>query len=115
MSNILIKLDELYTSHLVYRTIIVCDDTDIYKYILNRSNYEVFILNKFSDEINYDELDIRIFIIKTCDFLQFIRDYNKKKLDICFYNSIIFDSEEDKNIELKKLYQTISMNNTLIF
>ena len=111
MCKILHTLDELYTNNLVYRTIIVCNNTDDYKYILNKNNYDVYVLDNYDDNINYDALDVRILLIKSESFLQFIKDYNKKELDRYFYTSIIFDSEDN---ELKAEYLKISKNNTLI-
>jgi hypothetical protein len=114
MYNILNKLEELYANNLVYRTIIVCNNTEDYKYILNINNYDVYILDKYNDKINYDALDIRILLIKKEDFIQFIEDYNKKELERYFYTSIIFDPEEEGDIELKNQYLKQSKNNTLL-
>jgi hypothetical protein len=111
MYKILNKLDELYANNLVYRTIIVCNSTEDYKHILNTNKYDVYILDKYDDNINYDALDVRILLINSESFLQFIKDYNKKELDRYFYTSIIFDSEDN---ELKTEYLKISKNNTLI-
>ena len=48
MYKILDTLDELYTNNLVYRTIIVCNNTDDYKYILNKKYNYIMIINKTS-------------------------------------------------------------------
>ena len=63
MYKILDTLDELYTNNLVYRTIFVCNNTDDYKYILNKNNYDVYVLDNYNENLNYDSLDIRIFLI----------------------------------------------------
>ena len=52
MYKILDTLDELYTNNLVYRTIIVCNNTDDYKYILNKNNYDVYVLDNYNENLN---------------------------------------------------------------
>ena len=114
MYKILDTLDELYTNNLVYRTIIVCNNTDDYKYILNKNNYDVNVLDNYNENLNYDSLDIRIFLISKEKFIKFIEDYNKTSVDVCFYTSVVFEPEKDGTSELKNTYNKICKNTTLI-
>lgn len=114
MCEILNKLEELYTNNLVYRTIIVCNNIEHYKNILTKNNYDVYILDKYNSTINYDKLDIRIFLIKKDIFINFINEYYKNIKNEYFYTSIIIDPIEELDSDLKREYKKISKNNTLI-
>jgi len=88
MHEILKKLEELYCNNLVYRTIIVCDNTENCKAILNTNNYDAMVIDRF-ENINYDSLDIRIFLIDKGDFIAFIKESN----DQYFYNAVILNTD----------------------
>lgn len=120
--EIINRLDELYSNYLVYRTIIVCDDNSLGKYvnILKENNYDTYALKEYDAAIDYDSLDIRIFLIEKRDFIKFISEYidNDK---VYFYNSIIiqFDNGNDCDIigeadRIKREYKKISNNNEII-
>jgi len=113
MCTILSKLEEIYNNNLIYRSIIVCNDTDKYKNIFNKNNYDVFIIDKYNNNIEYETLDIRILLIDENNFIDFITHYyNDKNTSIPFYSLIIFDSCEQTNNNLKIEYKKISKNNT---
>jgi len=124
--EIINRLDELYSNYLVYRTIIVCDNNNITKYIniLNENNYDTYALKEYDAAIDYDSLDIRIFLIEKKDFIKFISEYidNDK---VYFYNSIIiqFDNGNDNGDDcdiigeadrIKREYKKMSNNNEII-
>ena len=124
--EIINRLDELYSNYLVYRTIIVCDDNNMGKYvnILKENNYDTYALKEYDAAIDYDSLDIRIFLIEKKDFIKFISEYidNDK---VYFYNSIIiqFDNGNDNGDDcdiigeadrIKREYKKMSNNNEII-
>jgi hypothetical protein len=113
MCSILNKLEDIYNNNLVYRTIVVCYDTDKYEKILNMNNYDVFIIDNYNNNIEYETLDVRILLIDHTIFIDFIsRYYNNENTNIPFYSLILFDICEQTNNNLKIQYKKISKNNT---
>jgi len=137
--EIINRLEELYSNYLVYRTIIVCDDNSIDKYvnILRENNYDSYVLKEYDTAIGYDTLDVRIFLIEKAHFIKFIKGYIDNKIsanidmDIYrygayFYNSIIiqFDNDNDNDNDdydiigeterIKREYKEISNNYDII-
>ena len=128
--EIINRLDELYSNYLVYRTIIVCDNNNLDKYvnILRGNNYDTYALKEYDAAIDYDLLDIRIFLIEKRDFIKFISEYIVNGIDIdtdkvYFYNSIIiqFDNDNDNDNDIigetdriKREYYKLSNNNEII-
>jgi hypothetical protein len=120
MCELINRLEELYSNNLVYRTIIVCDDNNLDKYnnILN-NNYTAYILKDYDNTIEYDSLDVRIFLIEKERFIKFINAYiyNQNIVDEYrgyFYNSIIIQLDNGNIgdvLEIKKQYLDISSNN----
>jgi hypothetical protein len=108
MHEILKKLEELYSNNLVYRTIIVCKNTEDHKKILNTNNYDAYLIDKY-ENINYDSLDTRIFLIEKDNLIKFIKDSidieaNANLYYSHFFNAIIFDVEDNGLlIEFKKI------------
>ena len=97
MYEILKKIKELYENNLIYRTILISNSVEICKEILNTNNYDVYVINKY-DNINYDSLDTRLFLIDKNNFAQFINDYNdnnKNPYKPTFYNAVIYDNNDD--------------------
>jgi hypothetical protein len=121
MCELINRLEELYSNNLVYRTIIVCDDNNLDKYnnILNNNNYTAYILKDYDNTIEYDSLDVRIFLIEKERFIKFINAYiyNQNLVDEYrgyFYNSIIIQLDNENIgdvLEIKKQYLDISSNN----
>ena len=121
MCELINRLEELYSNNLVYRTIIVCDDNNLDKYnnILNNNNYTAYILKDYDNTIEYDSLDVRIFLIEKERFIKFINAYiyNQNIVDEYrgyFYNSIIIQLDNENIgdvLEIKKQYLDISSNN----
>ena len=128
-SEIINKLDELYSNYLVYRTIIVCDDSSQDKYvnILKDNNYDNYVLKEYDMTIDYNTLDVRIFLIEKKYFINFIKRYIDDKINAnidinmtYFYNSIIihfYNDEYDiikETDKIKSEYNEISNNNDII-
>lgn len=134
MYDIINRLEKLYSDYLVYRTIIVCDNNNIDKYliILKENNYDSYVLKEYDDAIDYDSLDTRIFLIEKGNFIEFIEKYieNKNRVNVdidihrygaYFYNSIIiqFENDNDNDIigeteRIKRKYKEISNNYDII-
>ena len=138
--EIINRLEELYSNYLVYRTIIVCDDNSLDKYvnILRENNYDCYVLKDYDAAINYDSLDVRIFLIEKGYFIKFIKGYIDNKISAnadtdtetdmhrygaYFYNSIIIqldnDNDNDNDIigeteRIKREYKEISNNYDII-
>lgn len=133
--DIINRLDELYSNHLVYRTIIVCDDNNLGKYvnILKANNYDSYALKEYDAAIDYDSLDVRIFLIEKGYFIKFIKEYientiranidrdiDRYRYRAYFYNSIIIQFENDDNDiigeaeRIKREYNELSNNNEII-
>jgi len=140
--EIINRLEELYSNYLVYRTIIVCDDNSQDKYvnILRENNYDCYVLKDYDAAVNYDSLDVRIFLIEKGHFINFIKGYIDNKISAnagtdtdtetdmhrygaYFYNSIIIqldnDNDNDYDIigeteRIKRDYKEISNNYDII-
>ena len=138
--EIINRLEELYSNYLVYRTIIVCDDNSQDKYvnILGENNYDCYVLKDYDAAVNYDSLDVRIFLIEKGHFIKFIKGYIDNKISAnadadtetdmhrygaYFYNSIIiqFDNDNDNDYDIigeteriKREYKEISNNYDII-
>jgi len=138
--EIINRLEELYSNYLVYRTIIVCDDNSQDKYvnILRENNYDCYVLKDYDAAVNYDSLDVRIFLIEKGHFIKFIKGYIDNKISAnadtdtetdmhrygaYFYNSIIIqldnDNDNDYDIigeteRIKRDYKEISNNYDII-
>jgi hypothetical protein len=121
MCELINRLEQLYSNNLVYRTIIVCDHNNLDKYnnILNKNNYTAYILKDYDNTIEYDSLDVRIFLIEKERFIKFINAYIYNQNLVAeyrgyFYNSIIIQLDNgniEDLLEIKKQYLDISSNN----
>jgi len=136
--EIINRLEELYSNYLVYRTIIVCDDNSLDKYvnILRENNYDCYVLKDYDAAVNYDSLDVRIFLIEKGYFIKFIKGYIDNKISAnadtdtetdmhrygaYFYNSIIIQLDNDNDYDIigeteriKREYKEISNNYDII-
>ena len=71
-NNFVDELEKLYRTHLIYRTIVVCNDDLIeYKKLLEDKEFSVYIIDGITN-INYDTLDYRILLIKSDLFEDFL-------------------------------------------
>ena len=132
--EIINRLEELYSNYLVYRTIIVCDDNSLDKYvnILRENNYDSYVLKDYEAVVDYDSLDVRIFLIEKGHFIKFIKGYIDNKVSAnaniethrygaYFYNSIIIQLDNDNDYDIigeteriKREYKEISNNYDII-
>jgi hypothetical protein len=88
------KLDTLYNTHLIYRTIVVCDgDICEYKRLLEKRDFSVYITGADAD-INYDTLDCRVILIESKRIEDFLNNVISKKINN-FYTFITFTNDND--------------------
>jgi hypothetical protein len=116
----------------------VCDDNSLDKYvnILRENNYDSYVLKDYEAVVDYDSLDVRIFLIEKGHFIKFIKGYIDNKVSAnaniethrygaYFYNSIIIqldndnDNDNDYDIigeteRIKSEYKVISNNYDII-
>ena len=114
-NNFVEELDNIYKSHLIYRTIVVCnDDVSEYKKLLENKDFSVYVINAISI-INYDALDYRIFLIKSDLFEDFLNNIISKKMND-FYTFIKFTYENDsiKDMIYKKYNNNLEIINNII-
>jgi hypothetical protein len=92
----------------------VCDDIDKYNNILNKYNYDAYILKEYDSSADYDSLDVRIFLIEKAVFTRFINAYmlDNKYMEYNygrrFYNSIIIQLDNDISGETEKIKRDYS-------
>ena len=116
----------------------MCDDNSLDKYvnILRENNYDCYVLKDYDAAINYDSLDVRIFLIEKGYFIKFIKGYIDNKISAnadtdtetdmhrygaYFYNSIIIQLDNDNDYDIigeteriKREYKEISNNYDII-
>ena len=101
------KLDNIYKSHLIYRTIVVCDgDIREYKRLLEKMDFSVYIVNLISNAdfgIDYDALDYRVILIESAQIDQFLNTIFANN-HTGFYTYITFTNDRDtvKDVITKK-------------
>ena len=100
------KLNALYNTHLIYRTIVVCDgDVCEYKRRLEKNEFSVYVVDAADTDtsINYDALDCRVILIDS----KRIESFLKNTMNInTFYTFITFTNDNDSAKEaLMKLKQ----------
>jgi len=114
-NNFVDELENIYKTHLIYRTIVVCNSDVIeYKKILEDNDFSVYVINTISN-INYDELDYRILLIKSELFEDFLSNIISNKMND-FYTFIKFTYENDdiKERISKKYYNNYEIMNNII-
>lgn len=91
------KLNALYNTHLIYRTIVVCDgDVCEYKRRLEKNEFSVYVVDDadadYDNSINYDALDCRVILIDS----KRIESFLKNTMNInTFYTFITFTNDND--------------------
>ena len=91
------KLNALYNTHLIYRTIVVCDgDVCEYKRRLEKNEFSVYVVDAADAadavSINYDALDCRVILIDS----KRIESFLKNTMNInTFYTFITFTNDND--------------------
>ena len=98
-------LDNIYRTHLIYRTIVVCDkDIVDYKELLENKDFSVYVVNTVSN-INYDTLDHRIILVNNKIIEDFLNSIIANDIDN-FYTYILFtyDNTSMKEAIVKKYH-----------
>ena len=89
------KLNALYNTHLIYRTIVVCDgDVCEYKRRLEKNEFSVYVVDVADTDasINYDTLDCRVILIDS----KRIESFLKNTMNVnTFYTFITFTNDND--------------------
>jgi hypothetical protein len=114
-NNFIEKLDNIYKTHLIYRTIVVCNDDILeYKNLLENKDFSVYIVNTVSN-INYDALDYRIILIKHDLIEDFLNNIISNNINN-FYTYITFteDNDDIKNKIIKKYHNYYDIINNII-
>ena len=108
------KLDNIYKTNLIYRTIVVCnDDISEYKILLESNDYSVYTVNTVSN-INYDALDCRIILIKHDIIEEFLDSIISNNINN-FYTYITFTYDNDvKDTIVKKYHDNYDIINNII-
>ena len=89
------KLNALYNTHLIYRTIVVCDgDVCEYKRRLEKNEFSVYVVDVADTDtsINYDALDCRVILIDSKRIESFLK--NTMNMN-AFYTFITFTNDND--------------------
>ena len=89
------KLNALYNTHLIYRTIVVCDgDVCEYKRRLEKNEFSVYVVDAADTDtsINYDALDCRVILIDSKRIESFLK--NTMNMNT-FYTFITFTNDND--------------------
>lgn len=88
------KLNALYNTHLIYRTIVVCDgDICEYKRLLEKNDFSVYVVDSESDTyVSYDTLDCRVILIDSKRIEIFLK--NTMNMNT-FYTFITFTNDND--------------------
>jgi hypothetical protein len=114
-NNFVDELENIYKTHLIYITIVVCNgDVIEYKKLLEDKDFSVYVINTISN-INYDALDYRILLIKSELFEDFLSNIISNKMND-FYTFIKFTYENDiiKEKILKKYYNNYEILDNII-
>ena len=99
------ELDNIYKTHLVYRTIVVCnDDIKEYKRLLEKKDFSVYVVEVDAiATINYDTLDYRVILIKHSLFEEFLNNIiSNNNTDFYTYIAFTYDNETFKEAIYKK-------------
>ena len=92
------KLDTIYKTHLIYRTIVVCDrDICEYKRLLELRDFSVYVVSESDTDIDYDALDAldcRVILIESKRIEGFLDTIISKGMND-FYTFITFTNDHD--------------------
>jgi hypothetical protein len=91
------KLDTIYKTHLIYRTIVVCDrDICEYKRLLELRDFSVYVVSDIDYDAldSLDSLDCRVILIESKRIEGFLDTIISKKMND-FYTFITFTNDND--------------------
>lgn len=109
------KLEAMYNTHLIYRTIVVCDgDICEYKRLLEQRDFSVYVMDS---ETGYeDALDCRVILIESKRIEGFLNTLiSSNKIDN-FYTFITFtnDNDDTKDAITTKYYDNRDIMDSVI-
>lgn len=109
------KLEVMYNTHLIYRTIVVCDgDICEYKRLLEQRDFSVYVMDS---ETGYeDALDCRVILIESKRIEGFLNTLiSSNKIDT-FYTFITFtnDNDDTKDAITTKYYDNRDIMDSVI-
>lgn len=109
------KLEAMYNTHLIYRTIVVCDgDICEYKRLLEQRDFSVYVMDS---ETGYeDALDCRVILIESKRIEGFLNTLiSSNKIDN-FYTFITFtnDNDDAKDAITTKYYDNRDIMDSVI-
>jgi hypothetical protein len=109
------ELDNIYKTHLIYRTIVVCNDDILeYKDLLENKEFSVYVVNSITN-INYDTLDYRIILIKKDLFEDFLNNIISNNINNFYtYITFTYDNDNIKDTISKKYYNNYDIINNII-
>jgi hypothetical protein len=109
------ELDNIYKTHLIYRTIIVCkDDTAEYKKLLEDKDFSVYVVNAIAT-INYDALDCRVILINHDIFEDFLNNIIANNISNFYtYITFTYDNFIIKEVITKKYDDNYEIINKII-
>lgn len=108
-------LDNIYRTHLIYRTIVVCDeDTVDYKRLLENKDFSVYVVDEVSN-INYDTLDHRIILVNNRILEDFLNNIIANNIDNFYtYITFTYDNTGMKVAIIKKYHNNRDIVNTIL-
>ena len=108
-------LDNIYRTHLIYRTIVVCDkDIVDYKELLENKDFSVYVVNTVSN-INYDTLDHRIILVNNKILEDFLNSIIANDIDNFYtYISFTYDNTSMKETIVKKYHNVCDIVNNIL-
>ena len=109
------ELDNIYKTHLIYRTIIVCkDDIVEYKKLLEDRDFSVYVVNTIST-INYDALDCRVILINHNIFEDFLNNIISNNISNFYtYITFTYDNYIIKEAISKKFFDNYDIIKNII-
>jgi hypothetical protein len=109
------ELDNIYKTHLIYRTIVVCkDDIADYKKLLEERDFSVYVVNTIAT-INYDALDYRVILINHNIFEEFLNYIISNNISNFYtYITFTYDNYIIKEVVSKKYFDKYEIINNII-
>ena len=107
-------LDNIYRTHLIYRTIVVCNNIADYKGLLENKDFSVYVVNLVSN-INYDTLDHRIILVNNKILEDFLNNIIANNInDFYTYISFTYDNTSMKEAIINKYHNVCDIVNNII-
>jgi hypothetical protein len=110
-------LDNIYRTHLIYRTIVVCgDNLADYKVLLENKDFSVYVVKAISNiNINYDTLDHRIILVNNEMVEDFLNSIIANDIDNFYtYITFTFDNTSMKDTIIKKYHNVRNIVSSIL-